>query len=224
MYKTVYTTAGFIRRLANNKNVCDQWKDKIKSELFPGVFKQTPRKERKVIHLGQELTFRDDSFAASGGIAIIGKNLAPDSLRSACLMLHDDVEIVVDKRTISFYKKQEVLRYDVPDNMTVSVGVDTLRTGYSSANSTLKEILMDEFGKEACIDESTYNFGESTNVTVQTTTEDGEDLPLFIVKNWAKKDSDRLKLIAFNEKYFDVTETTDERGNRAFAFKKKIKQ
>lgn len=216
MEKTYKTTAAFVRKIVESDMICTEWKEKIKRE-FPEVFKKTEKICRELVKFDEKLTI---TTKCENNPVVIGQGLAPEGLKGACLVTCPDIEVEVEGGVITFFKNVTVEVYALQDSESVTVSKKFLLSGFNKATNTVQKTLIKEFGSDAFSEDTVY-FGESVTVTPSTKADDNTPNPLFIVKNWAQEDSDRLRLIAFNEEYFDVIETRDFHGNRAFGFKPK---
>lgn len=207
------TTAKFVREMAKSKHVCDKWKDIIKKE-FREAFKQNTIKKKTLIKLGDQLLVTRDSCGTDSP-TFIGHGLAPAGLEDACLLLNQGVEVKVEGRIISFYKNETDREFALSDDAVLEVSKELLDKAYAAGTDTIKGILEKEFGKEAIEAYNRFNFADKWEVSTSSL-----EKPMYIALGWAPDGLER-QLISLNEEAFDVHETKDSQGNRAFYFVRK---
>lgn len=206
------TTAKFVRDMVKSKYVCSAWKDTIKKE-FREAFKEKTIKKKTLVKLGDK--FLVTRNANCDVPVFIGHGVAPTGLKDACLLLNHEVEVKVEGRVISFYKNETHKEFAHSDDTVLIVSKEFLDRAYAVANDTVKGILEKEFGKEAIEACKRFNFADKWEVSTSSL-----EKPMYIALGFAPDGLER-QLISLNEVEFDVHETKDTRGNRAFYFVRK---
>lgn len=210
--ETYQTTAKFVREMAKSKLVCSEWRSKIESQ-FPTVFETTESEPtRELVSFGKNfnLTTQSDTL-------MIGRGMAPGGIEYKCLILCADIEMEVEGRVLKFYRKvsgKEVLVMGETD--TVEVPKTFLDEAYAASgdNDVLRGKLKQEFGEEAFAADM-VDFGAEFTVNSASSN------PMYIAVGYAPEERFRYKMISLNEEDFDITETKDCMGNRAFVFRPK---
>lgn len=206
------TTAKFVRKMAESKHVCSAWKDTIKKE-FREAFEQKTIKKKTLVKLGDKFLVTRNSDCDVP--VFIGHGLAPTGLEDACLLLNLEVEVKVEGRVISFYKNETHKEFALSDDAELEVSKELLDRAYAAGTDTIKGMLEKEFGKEAIEACNRFNFADKWEVSTRS-----HEQPMYIALGFAPDGLER-QLISLNEEEFDVHETKDTRGNRAFYFVRK---
>lgn len=208
------TTAKFVRDMVKSKYVCSAWKDTIKKE-FREAFQQKTIEKKTLVKLGDKLLVTRNSEAHNVPV-FIGHGFAPTGLEDACLLVHSGIEAKVEGRVISFYKNETRKEFVHSDDTVLIVSKEFLDRAYAVANDTVKGILEKEFGKEAIEACKRFNFADKWEVSTRS-----HEQPMYIALGFAPDGLER-QLISLNEEEFDVHETKDIRGRRAFYFVRKF--